>query len=510
MTKKFTKFPPRPVDNSHLIKARVKHEWSEYQKDIFREISKGTGNFLVIARAGSSKTSVLIEGSRYVPKKQSILFVAFNKAIAEELRSRLNEFVNTSTLHSLGFKAIKLRFGNVELDDHKCWNIVKEFFDNEKENYDLIDNICKAITFCKSNLVDTPSGIEEIVFYYDLDLCEIEMKDFIKYVSSGLRKCKEQTNIIDFNDMIWLPFVYRLNPGKFSVVFIDEAQDMSKAMIELALSAVKPDGRVIAVLDDFQAIYSFMGADSKVLNNLRIRLKPKEFPLPICYRCPKLIVEEAKKFVPDILPYEKSPDGTITNILIDDLMKLAKPGSYVLGRFNAPLIKQCLKFLKNGISANMLGRDIGNNLSFLLKKSKKKKTTDFLKWLDNWQKDEKERLLSKYPKASTENITDKVECLENLCEGTVIVEEVKKNIENLFKDGDEKKIVTLSSIHRIKGRQSNDVFVLADTLRNHTQEELNLHYVSITRSQTNLYMVYNKILPEDLENLNKIIVDKYT
>lgn len=504
------KFPPKKSDTSHLVKPAVKRNWSTYQKAIFKDIASGLGHTIIIARAGSAKTSSLVEGSRYIPKGKKSLFCAFNKSIQEELKSKLGSYIECSTLHSLGYRAIRLKFGNVELDNNKTWDIVSNFFSHAKDNYDLIDNICKTVDFCKANLSDTPAGIEEMIFEYDIELCETELKDFIAYVLKALRQCKEKTNVIDFNDMIWFPFVYRLNPGKYDYVFIDEAQDLNKAQIELALSAVKPiTGRVVAVLDNYQALYSWRGADSRVLDNLRERLKPKELSLPICYRCPKLVVIEAQKFVPDILPFEESPDGSITDMPVYDLMKMAKAGSYVVSRLNAPLIKHCLRFLKNGIPANILGRDIGNNLMFLIKKSKKKTIKDFLKWLESWEKDEKERLLSKYPKANTESITDKVECMENLCDGASTLDEVKKNIEKLFQDNDESKIVLFSSVHRIKGKETDKVFVLADTLRSATQEELNIHYVAITRCKKELFMVWNRVPNAEIEEeKNRILFGK--
>src|SRR5271165_2210458 len=99
--KKFNKFPPKKPDNSHIIKPIVKHNWSDYQKAIFRNIATGTGNLIVIARAGSAKTSTLVEGSRYIPKGKKSLFCAFNKHIQEELKSRLGSYIECSTLHSL-------------------------------------------------------------------------------------------------------------------------------------------------------------------------------------------------------------------------------------------------------------------------------------------------------------------------------------------------------------------------------------------------------------------------
>lgn len=497
------KYPPKKKQ-SDIILAAPKLEWSNYQKEIFKDIAKGQGNTLVTAFAGSAKTSTIVQGSKYIPKKKSTLFCAFNKHIQEELKQRLGSYVECLTLHSLGFRAIKLRFGTdgfgeIELNNRKCWEIVKSFIGDSKEDYDLIEQITRCVSLCKASLCDTPNGIEEIIYKYEIDLCDVPLKDFIIYVSKALRMCKDQTNIIDFDDMIWFPFVYRLNVGKYDYVFIDEIQDLNRAQIELALSACKIDGRIIAVGDIFQAIYGWRSADTEIFDRLRERLKPKELPLPICYRCPRKVVVAAQEFVPDIQPFSNSIEGEITNLNVSKLMSYASAGDYVVSRYNAPLIKHCLAFLKNGIPSNILGRDIGSNLLFLIKKSKKKTVRDFLNWLTIWEKEEKQKLLDRYPNASTESISDKVECLRNLCDDTASLDEVKKNIEKLFKDNEEKNIVLFSSIHRIKGKETNNVFVLADTLNANSQEELNLHYVAITRAKKHLFMVYKK--PISIEDI---------
>jgi superfamily I DNA/RNA helicase len=470
-----------------------KLNWSSYQKDIFKNISKGTGNTIIIARAGASKTTSLVEGCRYVPKGNKILFCAFNKSIQEELKARLPSYVECLTLHSLGYRAVRQRFGSVELNNRKTWDIINELYGYDKENYDLYDNFTKAVSLCKSTLTDVPSKIEELVLEYNIDTCDLSLEDFAKNIVKILRACKEKTNVIDFDDMVWFPFIFRLNVGSYQYVFVDEAHDMSASQIELALSAVSPNGRIITVLDPNQAIYAFRGADSRVLDNLRNRLNPVELSLPICYRCPKKVIEEAKKIVPDIQAFENAIEGEVNTILIHDLMKLAKPGSYVISRFNAPLVKHCMKFLKSGVPANILGRDIGGNLTSLIKRSKKKNVRDFLKWLNNWEKNEKEKLLDRYPSANVDGIQDKAECLRNLCEDSTTIDEVRSNIDKLFKDNDEKKIVLFSSIHRIKGKECDDVFVLADTLRSFDQVEININYVSKTRAKKRLFMVYNKM-----------------
>jgi DNA helicase II / ATP-dependent DNA helicase PcrA len=468
--------------------------WSPYQKKIFLDIAKGEGNTIIIARAGSSKTTSLIQGSRYLPKGKKTLFCAFNKSIQEELRKRLSSYVEVKTLHSLGFSGIKNKFPNAILNNNKCFEIVEGLVNDPKSNYDLIINICKTVHFCKMHLIDTPSKIEELIEEAGIDLCDLEISQFIKIVCKTLRLCKEKTSEVDFDDMLWFCFVYNIDVGKFDIVFIDEAQDMSKCAIELALSAKKKDGRVIAVLDNLQAIYSFMGADARVLDNLKSRLDPKELSLPISYRCPKKVIELAKKFAPDIQNFENAIDGEIIEIDVSDLEKYATPGSYVISRTNAPLIKHCFQFLKRGKKANILGRDIGDGLSYLIKKSKKKNIKSFLEWLKKWEKSEKEKYLAKRPNGNVDFIVDRAECLYNLCEDCSTLEEVKDNINSLFSDAEEKDIVLFSSTHKIKGKEADKVFLLKDTYRFNSQEEKNLYYVAITRTKQYLYFVNkNKI-----------------
>lgn len=75
---------------------------SQYQQNFINEIQNPDGaNVIVVdAKAGSGKTFTLCEGAKHM--KGSTVFLAFNKAIAEELKTR---GLNAMTIHSLGMKA---------------------------------------------------------------------------------------------------------------------------------------------------------------------------------------------------------------------------------------------------------------------------------------------------------------------------------------------------------------------------------------------------------------------
>lgn len=489
MPKKVSKFPPKQPDNSHIRKHNPQREWSTYQKDIFRDIAKGTDHTVVVARAGSGKTSTIVEGFRYIPKGKKTLMVAFNKAIAEELKQRAPSYVDTLTLHSLGFRAIKQSFGaGVMLENDKCTEIVKTLIGDNYDLWELNQSICKCVSLCKSFLVDTPTRIGDLIDRFGIEIFDLTREKFIEHVIKALGLCKANKQIIDFDDMIWFPFVYRLNVGKFDVVFVDEAQDLNQAQIAMVLSAVKMDGRIIAVGDPAQSIYQFRGADSEAIPNFINKLNAKTLPLSVSYRCPESVIKVAQEIVPDIQAAPNAKHGTVQEVLVEELLKLVKPGDFVLSRTNAPLIKHCLKLLKSGVPANIQGRDIGANLLYFIKKSKAKTINSFIDYVNEWRSIEVKRLLSE--KKDTTIAIDKAECLLNLCEGTLTIKDLKETIDTLFSDVDDSAKVVFSTTHKAKGLERDRVFVLANTYRKGAGgEEDNLWYVAVTRAKSSLFIV---------------------
>lgn len=492
-SKKVSKFPPKKPDNSHIIKFSPKREWSDFQKNIFRDIAKATDHTVVIARAGSGKTSTIVEGFKYLPRGKKTLMVAFNKSIADELKQRAPSYVDVMTLHSLGFRAIKQTFGNVQLENDKSHGIVAGLIGDDYDLWDLNQSICKCVSLCKGFLFDTPKHIDELMDRFSIETFDLERPKFIEYVIKALGLCKAQKEIIDFDDMIWFPFVYHLNVGKFDVVFVDEAQDLNAAQIAMVLSAVKPGGRIIAVGDPAQSIYQFRGADSEAIPNFINKLKAKTLPLSVTYRCPKKVVKIAQEIVPDIQAADNAPDGEVIDLPVENLLKSVKAGDFVLSRTNAPLIRHCMALLKAGVPANIQGRDVGANLLYFIKKSKAKTINDFIEYVNEWRENEIRRL--NVEKRDTTTCIDKAECLLNLCEGTLTIKDLKETIDKLFNDVDDTAKVIFSTTHKAKGLERDRVFILVHTYRKsgHGGEEDNLWYVAVTRAKKQLYLVRKPI-----------------
>ena len=139
---------------------------SEYQEKIFNFVTKGTGNAVINAKAGSGKTTTLVEAMKLIPEKEKVLFVAFNKAIEQELSNRLkgHKNVDVKTYHGLGFSLLRQNLG-------------------KKSNFRI--NEFKYTTFINNNLhIISPDALN--LGYDDLRTFKSNLKQIIDFARYNL------------------------------------------------------------------------------------------------------------------------------------------------------------------------------------------------------------------------------------------------------------------------------------------------------------------------------------
>lgn len=464
--------------------------WSVYQLAVFSDVAEGTGHTVVRARAGSGKTTTIVEAFKHVPAGLSVLMVAFNKSIAAELQARAPAGVTVSTLHSYGFAAVRSAFGSVRLDNRKTEAIVRDRCGDAPETREYRAALVKAVSLAKGTLAEDMSDIGDIIDGFGLEIDDGQREGFCRDAIEVLARCKADTQSIDFDDMIWFPVVYGLRCRTYDRVFIDETQDLNACQIKLALAACRKGGRICAVGDDRQAIYGFRGADANALQRVIDALGAKVLPLSVTYRCGRTIVDVARKIVPDYEAGPSNPDGEVVDVSPETMRKEAQPGDFILSRSNAPIVAICLGFLKAGKPATIAGRDIGANLRALVEKSKATTVPALTEWLDAWQEREIARVTKRKHDADTTSIEDRAACVHALCEGAASVGEVIAKIEALFSDSDDTRRIVCSTTHKAKGLERDRVFVLAGTYKaQRSTEEANLWYVAVTRARKSLYLV---------------------
>lgn len=469
--------------------------WSPFQQKIFENIRTGKGHTVVIARAGSGKTSTVVEGFNHVPRGASVQMVAFNKKIAQELKARAPKRVDVSTCHSFGLKIIAKRLGRIPIEEDKTYNLFKGLYRNAASfPRDLCRVTCKLVSLAKANLASEPEELDAIVDDFGLvDGEEFRREDLLGDALEILKRSQTNLETIDFDDMIWLPHVLALKGPTYDRVFVDETQDLNRAQVELALKACTMfDGRICAVGDDRQAIYGFRGADDEAIQNLVKRLEAEVLPLSITYRCPLRVVELAQKVVPDLEAAPDAAEGIVRSSSEVEMIERCAPGDFVLSRLNAPLVGHALRLLKMGRRAKVLGRDLGTNLIGIVRRSKAQTVPELEQYLQTWVANETSRLMAKSPPKESEVqlVMDKADAIRALAEGVESVEMVVAQIESLFTDLTDANSVVFSTTHKAKGLEADRVWMLADTYRRGQKvEEDNLYYVAVTRSKRELVMV---------------------
>ena len=273
-------------------------------------------------------------------------------------------------------------------------------------------------------------------------------------------------------------------------------------------------------------LYSFAGSDPNSFEALVNRPNTKCLPLSISYRCGKNIVDFAKKIVPTIEAAEHAIDGqVIRNVSLDAI----KDGDMILCRNNAPLVQIYNEFLKLGKKSFIRGKDVGNNLKALVKSTKQdvlnvdcNEDGVFVRLYDDLFVS-RNKLMEKFDidadtainSPQIQNKLDMINALEILAEGINKSEEIIEKIDEIFPKRDKKDGISLSTIHKAKGLEANNVFIACESLmpsksakKNwEIRQEYNFMYVAYTRAKHTLGFINEKDFEKfDTSNSNSIAI----
>lgn len=483
-----------------LVKTRIDSLRKGKKVDTYDLNIPGPEAFMAngIAVHNSAKTSTVIEGLKYVPRDASIIMMAFNKIIADELKTRVIGRAEVMTCHSYGLRVVRKSLGRtLPVEKDKSFLELRKIYARAtvfpRAHAGVV---AKLVSLAKGSLLSHPDELDATIDDFGLldDKADMDRQDVIDDALLLLERARTDVTMVDFDDMIWLPHVLDLRPPTFDRVFIDEQQDLNAAQIELSLMAcTTDDGRICAVGDDRQALYRFRGAAEDSMNNMIKRLDAELLPLSVCYRCPKRVIALAREFVPDFEAPENALEGIVQFREKNDMLADAKPGDFVISRINAPLIGMCLTLLREGRRATVRGKDIGDNLQGIIRKSKAGTVPELLKYLDEWSREEVTRLLEKMPpqEDAAEAVVNKRDTIDALAADATSIEQVMSKIESLFSDVNDGNTVIFTTAHKAKGLEAKRVWVLKNTFRQGQGNvgEDNVWYVAITRAQAELYLV---------------------
>jgi DNA helicase-2/ATP-dependent DNA helicase PcrA len=516
-----------------------KFKASSYQEDIFKFIQNDKRNAVISAVAGSGKTTTLLKALEKIKSTKKILFLAFNKSIAKELKNRIGEQANVKilTVHGHGYNILLKNLSKVAIDNNKYSKIYGDLFDYHiKKKTNALDEYSfdaammkKCKSFFKSvkseyiNWRDFRLNVLRLCdlgrLHYDQDMKEVAKMNTIS-VEDGEADVAWQliqigSNVldtIDFTDMIFLPLHLGYNGDVYDFVFIDECQDLNTCQRLLMLNAIKPKtGRFIAVGDKKQCIYSFAGADVESFEKLCNIENTIQLPLSVTYRCSKPIVNMVKDINPEIREVEKNVKGEIIH---DFSFKKLKNGDMVLCRQAFPVVSLCIKLLSLGKKAHIIGLETGNFIINTITNTKKDGEEFTMNFVFSQLYHDLRKLLEKIMSHHNINLKEAledptyilhdetikiIEALTNVYSSPddqdikyETPEEVIKKIKNIFSETRKDDSICLSTIHKSKGLEAERVFILHKELmpskyavtEKDIEQETNLRYVAYTRAKS--------------------------
>ena len=228
------------------------------------------------------------EIEEYKTPSNKIAYITFSNAAAEEAKKRIGnmfpkfdirkDFPYVSTMHTLGTRQLNIDTNTQLLKDDK-WNSFKNFSqickDMSFESYINDSGIpqyknqhMKIIEYARAKKLSILDAAHELDKQYSVEIYLTEQ------IEADLKSYKEQTNMIEFSDMI-KQFIEKDKCPSLDAVFLDEAQDLNPLQWDMFNYIESKCKRSYIAGDDDQTIYTFQGADENIFINLKGEMDPR-------------------------------------------------------------------------------------------------------------------------------------------------------------------------------------------------------------------------------------------
>ncbi|MGJ3235486.1 UvrD-helicase domain-containing protein [Marivirga sp.] len=494
-------------------------------------IIKSEGNIKINAVAGSGKTTTLISYAESRPKNSKILYLAFNKSVkleaSKKFKSKKLFNVDVQTAHSLAFKYVVMG-NNMEINsngykNHELAEILKIKGTSEPLAEMIIANHINKFSayFCNSSA----SKVEEL--NYQDTISDKKAKAFVKgnysYIKKKTREflAKMNRGEIAITHDFYLKKFQLIKPQlKYDYILFDEGQDASPAMLDVFLhqNAVK-----VIVGDTHQQIYSWRYA----VNSLEM-VGFKAFELSSSFRFNEKIAQLAQAIV------ERKK-----HLYADVKFKINGKGEPSKGQQKAVLARTNLGLLTKAIDyiserENLEGIYFEGNINSYTYADDGTSLYDVLNLYNGRRKFIRDPLIKKM--STLEDLEEYIDKTEDMQLGMMVelvreygneipgyIKQLKeKHVENADRD---KASIIFSTVHRCKGMEYDSVKLvndflteeklkklaqqkdLPDLIKQKLNEEINLLYVAITRTQNKLY-IEEELLPDNWTKNEQIVLLK--
>ena len=485
---------------------------------------------IVLGPPGTGKTDTLLkEVDKYLKNTDpnKIGYFSFTQKAAYEARDRAIEKFNLTaddlpyfrTLHSLAFRRLGIKKENVmqrrhyadigrQVNLHVDYN---EWDDDQTGLFTTNSDYLRIIQLARLRGI-TPEQQYNLKEHSH----DVSVRD-LKNLSSELERYKKAKGLIDFSDMI-VEFIKSDASPKFDVVFIDEAQDLSKMQWNMAKTIWNKTEDSFIAGDDDQAIFRWAGADVDSF----IAQTGKFLRLTESHRVPRAVHDIAMGIVKRISKRHhkewapRTHQGKISHyhefqdvdMRTGDWMVLART-RYMLNELENVLYSKGLYYknkFKKGYETDLYeavidweewrkNKDLDHEkikriASYMSPKNYQKEDLQYL---------DKEKLYNIDSCSDRHGLRTKAvwyEAFDSAPEKQVkYIRKMRENGELLNKPPR----ILLSTIHGVKGGEADNVVLLTDLSKNtqknmdrYPDDENRLFYVGATRTKDHLHIIKPK------------------
>ena len=319
-------------------------------------------------------------------------------------------------------------------------------------------------------------------------------REKLEAIDIEIKNYKKTYGLIDFTDMLEKFLEKGDIKNKLDVIFIDEAQDLSKIQWAMIEKIEKENNCAVWIAgDDDQAIFGWAGADVDSF----IDWEATEMPLKQSERVPSQIQQKALSIISrvrdnrlekDYLP--KKEIGQTFEVYKFADIDMSKGSWLVLARTN-PLLKPIPKILKQkGLFFKTVdGKSVAKNLYEDIEHWNKLRKGESIPEI------QEQRVLEKIKGKPNYNL-EWYDAFDNVASAKI--DYLRTMISNGEKVKDEPRI-TVSTIHGAKGGEATNVVLFLNQTTNTMKaskksvykqdEEYRVWYVGVTRTIQNLYLI---------------------
>lgn len=484
------------------------------QQDIVQAVSKGK-TLKIEALAGTGKTSTLLMIAEEYPRRKG-LYLAYNAALKNDAVGKFPDSVDCKTVHGLAYREFGGRY-KAQLSDnsnshkmaraleieefrfkidgqaavfssfrmlHLAKEAVKWFTFSDK------DDIClESVKFSTNKWIfkEYPALVFEVVPDEDDDpkghreaknknahIADIRSKlsdVLFQYATSLWREQQNPKNdIVPANHDTYLKLYQLSKPviDEYDYIMLDEAQDANPCILDIL---AHQSCQIIYVGDRYQQIYAFRGTI-----NAMDKIQGETLYLTQSFRFGDAIAGQAN-IVLKMLSSEMYIKGFPSRE--SQLGKVDKPYTFI-ARNNATLIQECLSQMKKGHKCCLLTDTKGvvsliRSVFYLWNKQRALIKDERVLYFSSWDD------FVKFARESEDR--ELLSSIDFVLKNEDETLDVLRKLEKATRYSESEADIVLSTAHKSKGREWDNVSLSGSDFSLKNSQEMNLYYVALTRAK---------------------------